>query len=335
MTKTTKNERMLANISSPKRAMLALLPRRPMSAVHPNAAWSDWCWGEQSKFAGGAHLLTGMGYHARRPIWRTNLELELAGRVAIVGGSSKGIGFAAATSLAREGAGVAIVARHTDDLEQAAADIKAATGTDDVLPVAADLANADDIQRVFDSTMERWGRVDVVLNNLGGPPPGELQEFTDDQWHTAFELNFQSAVRLNRLVVPGMRERKHGRILGVLSKTIKEPEDRLGLSTVARTAMSSYSKLLAQEVIADGITVNNVLPGSVATGRLTSVIEAQAKANNRTVEQTALRVASVPAGRFAEPHEVGDLIAFLASSRAGYITGQNIAVDGGKIKGLS
>ncbi|MDA1035419.1 MAG: SDR family oxidoreductase [Chloroflexi bacterium] len=264
------------------------------------------------------------------------MELELAGRIAIVGGSSKGIGLAAAMSLAREGVGIAIVARHADDLEQAASDIKAATGTDDVLPVVADLANPDDIQRVFDSTIERWGRVDIVLNNLGGPPPGELQEFTDEQWHTAFELNFQSAVRLNRLVLPGMRERKHGRILGVLSKAIKEPEDRLGLSTVARTAMSSYSKLLAQEVIADGITVNNVLPGSVATGRLTSVIEAQAKANSRTIDQqTALRLASVPAGRFGEPNEVGDLIAYLASGRAGYITGQNIAVDGGQIKGLS
>lgn len=263
------------------------------------------------------------------------MELELAGRVAIVGGSSKGIGLSAAMSLAREGASVAIVARHGDELEQAAADIEAATGSDDVLAVVADLANADDTQRVFDSTMERWGRVDIVLNNLGGPPPGELQDFTDEQWHAAFELNFQSAVRLNRLVVPGMRERKHGRIVGVLSKTIKEPEDRLGLSTVARTAMSSYSKLLAQEVVGDGITVNNVLPGSVATGRLTSVIVAQAKANSRSIdEQTAVRLASVPAGRFGEPDEVGDLIAFLASGRAGYVTGQNIAIDGGQIKGL-
>ena len=132
-----------------------------------------------------------------------------------------------------------------------------------------------------------------------------------------------------------MRERKHGRIVTVLSKTIKEPEDRLGLSTIARTALSAYSKLLAQEVAPYGITVNSVLPGSIATDRLSSVIQAQAKAAGRDVEeQTSRRLAAVPAGRFGLPEEAGELIAFLASDRAAFVTGQNIAIDGGQIKSL-
>jgi len=264
------------------------------------------------------------------------VDLGLKDRVAIVGGSSKGIGYAVAVSLALEGAAVTLVARHGDELEQAAAELRAATGSEQVLTVTADLSDPGDIERVYAAAIERFGKVDITLNNLGGPRPGELEAFTDDQWQAAFDLNFSSAVRLNRLVIDGMRERKFGRIISVLSKTIKEPEDRLGLSTVARTALSSYSKLLAQEVAADGITVNAVLPGSVNTGRLQSVIVAQAKANGRSVEeQTTVRKASVPAGRFGEPTEVGGLIAFLASEQAGYITGQNIAVDGGQIKGLS
>lgn len=264
------------------------------------------------------------------------MDLALSGKVAIVGGSSKGIGLATAQALAREGVSVTLVARHGDELEGAASQIRESAGPQAALSVVGDLSAPDDIQRVFDATIDRWGQVDIVVNNLGGPPPGQLQEFSDDEWQLAFDLNFSSAVRMNRLVLPGMRERQHGRIIAVLSKTIKEPEDRLGLSTVARTALSSYSKLLAQEVAADGITVNNVLPGSVATGRLQSVIAVQAKSNDRTVEeQEAVRLASVPAGRFGDPGEVGDLIAFLASARGAFITAQNIAVDGGQIKGLS
>ena len=263
------------------------------------------------------------------------MELNLQGQAAIVGGSSRGIGFAAALAMAHEGAAVTLVARHGDQLEQAATELISTTGSEQVLTVTADLADPDDIRRVFEASVERWGKIDITVNNLGGPPPGELQEFTDDQWQAAFDVSFSSAVRLNRLVLDGMRQRRQGRIVTVLSKTIKESEDRLGLSTVARTALASYSKLLAHEVAAEGITVNNVLPGSIATARLQSVMVVQAKANDRTIEQQeALRLTSVPAGRFGRAEEVGDLIAYLASSKAGYITGQNIAVDGGQINAL-
>lgn len=264
------------------------------------------------------------------------MELGLNGKVAIVGGSSKGIGFAAATALAREGANVTVVARHASELEQAAAALRKESGDDRVLAIAADLTQPGDIERVVSETEARWGHVDIVVNNVGGPPPGNIEAFTDDQWQTAFDLNFSSAMRMNRRVLPGMRERGHGRILAVLSRTIKEPEEGLGLSTVARSALSSYSKLLAHDVAAAGITVNNVLPGSVETERLRSVIAAQADRNDRSIdEQRAVRLASVPAGRFGNPGEVGDLIAFLASGRAAFITGQNIATDGGQTRSLT
>ena len=264
------------------------------------------------------------------------LDLELTGKIAIVGGSSKGIGFAAAEAISREGGNVTIVARHSVGLEEAATKLRTQAKADAILAVVGDLADPKDIQRVYDETINRWGHVDIVVNNLGGPPPGEIMEFSDNQWQDAFDLNFSSAVRMNRLVLPEMIKRQHGRIIGVLSRTIKEPEDRLGLSTVARSALSSYTKLLAQDVAVDGITVNNILPGSVATDRLQSVINIQAESNHRTVEeQEAFRLASVPAGRFGKPTELGDLIAFLASARADFITAQNIAIDGGQIKGLS
>ncbi len=263
------------------------------------------------------------------------MDLGLAGKIALVGGSSKGIGFAAAGALAAEGARVVVVARHGDELEQAAAKLAAKPGVDGVLPIVGDLSLAEDIERIVSEALDRYGRVDIAVNNLGGPPPGELLGFSEDEWQLAFDLSFSSARRLNALVLPGMIERGHGRIVSVLSKTIKEPEDGLGLSTIARTALSAYSKLLAQEVAPYGITVNSVLPGSIATDRLSSVIQAQAKAAGRDVEeQTSRRLAAVPAGRFGLPDEAGELIAFLASDRAAFVTGQNIAIDGGQIKSL-
>ena len=263
------------------------------------------------------------------------MDLGLAGKIALVGGSSKGIGFAAAGALAAEGARVVVVARHGDELEQAAAKLAAKPGVDGVLPIVGDLSLAEDIERIVGEALDRYGRVDIAVNNQGGPPPGELLDFSEDEWQLAFDLSFSSARRLNALVLPGMIERGHGRIVSVLSKTIKEPEDRLGLSTIARTALSAYSKLLAQEVAPYGITVNSVLPGPIATDRLSSVIQAQAKAAGRDVEeQTSRRLAAVPAGRFGLPDEAGELIAFLASDRAAFVTGQNIAIDGGQIKSL-
>jgi 3-oxoacyl-[acyl-carrier protein] reductase len=263
------------------------------------------------------------------------MDLGLTGRAAIVGGSSAGIGRAAATALAREGASVLLVARRPEPLAQAAAAVRAAAPGARVETIAADLAAPGDIERVAAAAQAAFGQVDIVVNNLGGPPPGEFTTFTDADWQHAFEVSFSSAVRLVRAVLPGMRQRGWGRVVSVLSRTIKEPEDGLGLSTVARTALAAWSKMLSGEVAADGVTVNTVLPGSVETERLRSVIANQARVRGRTVEeQRAVRLAGVPTGRFGRPEEVGELICFLASERAGFITGQHVAIDGGQTKGL-
>ena len=264
------------------------------------------------------------------------MDLGLGGRVAIVGGSSKGMGLASAVALAREGANVTLVARNGEELEAAAAEVRAASSDGQALPIAADLAQPGDIERVVRETTGRWGRVDVVVNNLGGPPPGQPTELTDEQWQAAMDLNFYSAVRMNRLVVPLMRERAYGRVVAVLSLSIKQPEDNLALSTVSRTATAAYAKVLSTEVARDGITVNNILPGSIETGRLQAVAEMQARFHNRPMEGAMEdRQALVAARRFGQPGEVADLICFLASERAGFITGLSIPVDGGQLRAFS
>ncbi len=264
------------------------------------------------------------------------MDLGIEGRVAIVGGSSKGMGKAAALAFVREGAKVVICARHADDLEAAAAELRAAAPHgDSVLPVVADLSRAEDIERLVAETNSRWGRVDIAINNVGGPPPGLASELIDAQWQVGLELNFYSAVRLSHLVVPLMRERRWGRIINNLSMSIREPEDNLAISTVTRSAVASYTKILSGEVAKDGITVNNVLPGSIETGRLQAVAEMQARFHGRDpAHGLDDRRAGIPAGRFGRPEEVADLICFLASDRAGFITGINVLIDGGQIRAM-
>ena len=264
------------------------------------------------------------------------MDLGIAGRVAIVGGSSKGMGRATAFALAREGANVAICARHGDELERTAAEIAQATSAGQVLPVVADLSQAADIWRLVAQTKQRWGHVDIIVNNLGGPPPGIASDMTDEQWHAGLELSFFSAVRLTTLVLPMMRERRWGRIVNMLSMAIKEPEDNLAISTVARTAVAAYAKVLSLEVAKDGITVNNVLPGSIETGRLQAVAEMQARFHHLDLAKAMdYRRSHIPMGRFGQPEEMADLISFLGSERAGFITGTNILLDGGQMRAVT
>jgi 3-oxoacyl-[acyl-carrier protein] reductase len=272
------------------------------------------------------------------------MDLGLHGRVAIVGGASQGIGRAAAATLLREGARVAICARGAEALAEAA---RALAGTaaaeprssgadeeDRVLAVPADLARADDMARVVARTVERWGRVDVAVNNVGGPPIGPTLGMTDAQWLGAVELNFLSVVRLCRAVVPHMRRQRWGRIVNVLSLTVRQPEPPLALSTAARLAVVGYARTLSDEVAAEGITVNNVLPGSVLTARLQSLLETQARAQGTDAARVLQdRVALIPAGRLGQPAEIADLICFLASERAAYLTGLSIPFDGGQFRG--
>ncbi len=264
------------------------------------------------------------------------MDLGIEGRVAIVGGSSKGMGKATALALAREGAKVAICARGGKELKRAAAEIIEATGNDQVLAIVADLSKLEDIQRLVDVTVHQWSQVDIVVNNVGGPPPGLATEMTDENWHTGMELSFYSMVRLSHLVVPMMRQRKWGRIVNILSMSIKEPEDNLAISTVARTAVAAYAKILAIEVARDGITVNNALPGSIETERLQVVAEMQARFHQRDPAQgMEERRSHIAAGRFGRPEEMADLVSFLVSERASFITGTSVLLDGGQIRAMN
>ena len=261
------------------------------------------------------------------------MDLGLEGRVAIVGGGSKGIGRATAAVLLREGARVAICARGAEILERTAHDLAVTADPERMLAVPADLSRPEDVSRVVARTLERWSRVDVAVNNVGGPPLGPPLQMTDAQWLAAVEQNFLSLVRMCGAVVPRMRQQHWGRIVNVLSLTVRQPELSLALSTSARLAAIGYAKSLADEVAADGITVNNVLPGSVLTGRLQSLAESQALAQGTSAAQVLQdRVAIIPAGRLGQPEEIADLICFLASERAAYLTGLSVPFDGGQLR---
>jgi 3-oxoacyl-[acyl-carrier protein] reductase len=262
------------------------------------------------------------------------MELGLSGKVALVSAASKGLGRAIAEALAAEGASLAICARGEEALA-ATRDAIARTAAAPVHAVAGDVSRTEDIQRIVRSTMERFGRVDVLVTNAGGPPVGAFESHEWNAWQRAVELTLRSAVELTRAVLPGMRERRWGRVIHVTSLTVKQPIDGLMLSTSLRAALTGFSRTLANEVAAEGITVNTILPGFMNTDRVVELNEATAKREGIAVADVARRVISqIPTGRIGEPREFASLAAFLASERAAYITGQSIAVDGGWIRGL-
>jgi len=262
------------------------------------------------------------------------MDLGLSGRVAIVGGASRGLGRACAERFAREGADLAIIARGEEAIEKAANEI-AAIATGRVLPIAADQSRSEEIDRVVDRTIERFGRIDVLVHNTGGPPPGTFADHGDDAWRAAFDGILLSVVRFCRAVVPVMREQRWGRIINDTSFTVKEPAERLILSNVFRVGVVALSKTLSREVAGDGITVNCVCPGAFDTGRLRAILLEQSKASGQTLEEVQREwERRIPIGRLQRPEELADLVAFLASERAAAITGACLPVDGGLTRGL-
>jgi 3-oxoacyl-[acyl-carrier protein] reductase len=256
------------------------------------------------------------------------MDIGLAGKVAIVGGSSRGIGRAIALALAQEGCNVAICARGQQELEAAAAEIRAQTGVQ-VLPVVCDMANHDDIRRLVRQTAGTFGRIDVVVNNAGGPPLGTFDDFAEEEWQKALDQNFLSAVRTIREALPFLRQRG-GRIINITSVAVKQPIDRLILSNSVRLAVVGMAKTLSREIARDGITVNNVCPGNIATQRLLSLFEARAQREGRSFQDVvAEEEGRTPTGFLGEPADVAALVTFLASDKARYISGATIQVDGG------
>ena len=260
------------------------------------------------------------------------MDLGLDGKVALVGASSKGLGKASALALAREGARVTICARGKADLEAAAEEIRRETGSE-VLAVQADLASAEGIQSVVAATVERFGGVDVLVNNSGGPPRGKFPDLTDEDWRQAFETLTLNFVRSVREVLPHMRKKGWGRIIAIQSSSVKQPVEYIDLSNGLRPGIAGLMKAIMPDLAKDAITINLVLPGMFLTSRIhPGLAGGSAHIDQAVHEQLAPLAATIPLGRLGEPIELGHLVAFLASEQASYITGAVYQVDGGSIK---
>ncbi len=263
------------------------------------------------------------------------MDLGLKGKVALITGASSGLGRAIAEELAVEGADVVICARRADQLAEVAKSIEATTKRT-VHAITADLAKPGEAARVVHDTIAAKGRIDVLLTNGGGPPSLPFEQTTLEQWHSAIAMNLESALELCRAALPGMKERKWGRILTLTSITVKQPVENLILSNSVRAAVTGFARTLANEVAPFNITVNNLLPGYTRTERLGGLASAVSARKGITEAQAySVWESQIPMGRLGEPREFAALAAFLASERASYITGQSVAVDGGWIKSLT
>ena len=262
------------------------------------------------------------------------MDLGLKNKVALVAAGSRGLGRAVAEELAAEGASLLLCARDAQTLAETAAAIAESSGAH-VLAVPADVTVIDDIKRLVEAGIERFGRIDILVTNAGGPPAGTFDKLTREQWDEAIRLTLLSAVELARQVLPGMKERRWGRIINITSIAVKQPVDGLMLSNSLRAGLTGFARTLANEVAPEGITVNNVLPGYTRTERLEELVEFMAEKQGTSVDEfRGTWEKEIPMGRLGEPRELAATVAFLASERASYITGTSIQVDGGWIRSL-
>ncbi len=262
------------------------------------------------------------------------MDLGIAGKVAWVHGASSGLGRATALALAREGAAVACSARSAESLEEAAADIESETGGHCVA-VPLDVSDADSIAPAHEQVVNYLGPVDILLSNAGGPPPGPFESLGEEELQSAFGLTTASAWRLTKVVLPAMREKGSGCILYLTSSSTKEVIPNLLLSNMMRAAVVGMAKTLSKELGPEGIRVLCVAPGRIETARLLALDEGNAERSGRPVEEVAAEAkARIPLGRYGDPQEFGDVVAFLASKRASYISGTSVTIDGGMLNGI-
>lgn len=262
------------------------------------------------------------------------MDLGLKGKVALVAGASKGLGYAVAHAMAREGAIVSISSRDAGAIADAAARIERETGAT-VLATPVDVRSADAIQGWIAATEQRFGGIDALMTNSGGPPAGASLSFDDRAWQEAAELLLFSALRMIRGAVPSMQARGGGAILVSTSASVKEPIPNLGLSTVLRASVSALAKTLALELAPLGIRVNQIIPGRIDTDRVRQLDETNAKKQGISVDEAKKKsIASIPLGRYGEGEEFGRVGAFLLSEAAAYMTGATVQVDGGLIRSV-
>ncbi len=262
------------------------------------------------------------------------MDLELKGKVAVVGGASKGLGRACADVLAEEGAKVALCSRTKAELERSAQEIRDRTGAD-VVAFAGDLDRPETVRDLIATTVERFGRLDILVNNSGGPPLARAVSATEEQWAIAVQRSLFFFARMSREAIPHLKQTGGGRIINILASTVYQPIANLALSGATRMGVVAFAKSLADEVGRDGILVNNVCPGSILSERMLSNVTSRAKELGISVDAAlAQRAAETAVGRVGDPREMAYLVAFLASSRSSYITGTTMLVDGGLVRSV-
>lgn len=259
------------------------------------------------------------------------MDLELNGRVAMIAAASKGIGKASALALAQEGCKVSICSRTREALEKSVAELAAYSET---IAIVADVSSPASLENWYRATVERFGQVDILVTNTGGPPVSRFLQLSDEQWLAGVESTLMNVVRLSRLVIPGMQQRRWGRIIHLTSLVAKQPVDELTISSTLRAGLSGLTKTMANQLGPDNITVNAVLMGHILTDRQQHLADVRVKERGITHEQYfEQQAAEIPLRRLGEPREVGEVVAFLASNRASYLTGVSLPVDGGIIRG--
>lgn len=261
------------------------------------------------------------------------MDYNIQGKTAIIGGSSKGLGKACAVALAKEGVNIVLCARDKESLHNTKQEIES-FGVK-VLALEADMASAEDNRMIVEKTLEKFGTVDILVNNSGGPKPGTFRDVTEDDLDEAYRSVLKYNIRMTNLCLPHMEQNGWGRIVNIASITVKEPAPNMVLSNIFRSAVVSYAKTISKELISKGVTINNVSPGYFKTDRVTQLINHNASQEGISPKEYEQKAAlEFPHKRYMDPQELGDLVCYLCSDQAQSITGTTTQIDGGLLNGL-